>query len=189
MRRLSLSLSLMVVSVLFVFWQLDFLQWEAAKPLKKSLSPVSDLVDVAKKNYQRVTLPAGASTPLSDELVNEELKGKLLNEVELVVSAKDGVLNSGYKICSGDWFRLERLSGQWSAGQNKGNRILEDKAADCLMASLYMDNWFVVEDSGSWREAAIDGELRLTINEKMDGLADNSGQVKVRLTVVGQKTR
>lgn len=179
----------MVVSVLFVCWQLNFLQWEAAKPLQKLLTPVYKLIGKGKDNYQRVTLPAGASIPLSDERVNKELEGKLPNEMELDVSAKEGLLSSGYKICSGDWFRLERLSGQWSAGQNKGNRILEDKAADCLMASLYMDNWFVVEDSGSWREAAIDGELRLTINEKMDGLADNSGQVKVRLTVVGQKTR
>ena len=176
----------MVVSVLFVCWQLNFLQWEAAKPLQKLLTPVYKLIGKGKDNYQRVTLPAGASIPLSDERVNKELEGKLPNEMELDVSAKEGLLSSGYKICSGDWFRLEIVSGQWSAGERKGNRILENKAANCLLASLYLDNWFVVGSKPLWREASIDGELKLTINERNDSRSDNSGKIKVRLVVFQQ---
>ena len=173
----------MVISILFVCWQLDFLRWEAARPVKKLLSPAKQLLDSAEDGYHRLTLPAGASTPLSAAVVNKVLKGKLTDEMELIVAAKEGVLSSGYRVRSGSWFCLEIVSGQWSAGKDKGTHILKQKTADCLLASLYLDNWFVVKSQPSWREAAIDGEVKLTINEDTESLSDNSGELRVRLIV------
>ena len=122
------------------------------------------------KFFGEVTLPAGASSPINEEIAKKASHGKLLDEMERIISAKEGTTETGFKVRSGDYFSIERLEGSWPA--------------ESLLVSIHRDYWFVVAEKTRWREAAIDGEFKFWAKEREDGLLNKYGEVKVRIRVL-----
>ena len=135
-------MGLMFVSVVFVLWQLDFLQWEAAKPIKRLLKPLLRASKGATKVYQRAMLPEGASTVVDEKKVLKTFASTLSSEMEFSVPSKE-LLETGYNLKKGDYFKLT---------------VDENAKAE---ATIYENQWFVIVKTSQWRLAAISGQLRL----------------------------